>query len=175
MVYSTIFADTHPEAFFISGGSCEDIENIEKTSGEIIKTLLQNTRVIKVVDRDNRSEQEIAELNANNIKVLRERNLESYLLDNSVIKKLCETVGKAEEYENCIKDKENALKASIERGNAPDDYKSARGEIFNSIKKHLQLTKCGNSADAFIRDTLAPLVSSDMEIYRKLDAEIFGE
>ena len=174
-IYSTIFADTHPEAFFISGGSCEDIENIEKTSGEIIKTLLQNTRVIKVVDRDNRSEQEIAELNANNIKVLRERNLESYLLDNSVIKKLCETVGKAEEYENCIKDKENALKASIERGNAPDDYKSARGEIFNSIKKHLQLTQCGSNADAFIRDTLAPLISSGMEIYKKLDEEIFGK
>lgn len=174
-IYSTIFADTHPEAFFISGGSCEDIENIEKASGEIIKTLLQNTRVIKVVDRDNRSEQEIAELNANNIKVLRERNLESYLLDNSVIKKLCETVGKAEEYENCIKDKENALKSSIARGNAPDDYKSARGEIYNSIKQHLQLTQCGSNADAFIRDTLAPLVSSNMEIYRKLDAEIFGE
>ena len=97
------------------------------------------------------------------------------MLDNSVIKKLCETVGKAEEYENCIKDKENALKSSIARGNAPDDYKSARGEIYNSIKQHLQLTQCGSNADAFIRDTLAPLVSSNMEIYRKLDAEIFGE
>ena len=33
-IYSTIFADTHPEAFFISGGSCNDIENIEEKQGK---------------------------------------------------------------------------------------------------------------------------------------------
>src|SRR5699024_4335173 len=96
-IYSTIFADTHPEAFFISGGSCNDIENIEKNSGEIIRTLLKGTKVIKIVDRDDRSDIEVSELMAKGIRVLKKRNIESYLLDDSVIKKLCESVGKVEE------------------------------------------------------------------------------
>ena len=168
-IYSTIFADTHPEAFFISGGSCNDIENIEKTSGEIIRTLLAGTQVIKIVDRDNRSDKEVSELMAKGIKVLKERNLESYLLDDSVLKKLCESAGKPEEYDECTREKEVAMKASIGRGNAPDDYKSARGDIYNSLKQRLQLTRCGNNADTFIRDTLAPLISPDMDVYKKLE------
>lgn len=73
-IFETIFGDSHPEAFFISAGSCSDIENIEK-HGEIIKTLLKNTKIIKVVDRDDRTDTEISELNKKGIKVLKERNL----------------------------------------------------------------------------------------------------
>lgn len=174
-IYSTIFADTHPEAFFISGGSCNEIENIEKTSGAIIRTLLDNTKIIKIVDRDDRSEKEVSELIEKEIRVLKKRNIESYLLDNSVLKKLCESAGKPEEYDECIREKEDAMKASKARGNASDDYKSARGDIYNSLKKRLHLTQCGNNADTFIRDTLAPLISSDMDVYKQLEAEIFGE
>lgn len=173
-IYSTIFADTHPEAFFISGGSCNDIENIEKTHGEIISILLKNTRVIKIVDRDDRSPQEVSELAKKGIRVLKERNLESYMLDDEVIKKLCEAVGKAGEYDECIREKGAALAASISRKNAADDYKSARGDIYNALKRRLGLTKCGNSSDAFIRDTLAPLITPDMEVYKKLETDIFG-
>ena len=86
-IYSTIFADTHPEAFFISGGSCNDIENIEEKQGEIIRSLLKNTQVIKIIDRDNRSEGEIEDLMKKGIKVLKERNLESYVFEDEVIKK----------------------------------------------------------------------------------------
>lgn len=173
-IYSTIFADAHPEAFFISGGSCNDIESIEKTHGEIISILLKNTRVIKIVDRDDRSPQEVSELAKKGIRVLKERNLESYMLDDEVIKKLCEAIGKAEEYDECIREKGAALAASISRKNAADDYKSARGDIYNALKRRLGLTKCGNSSDAFIRDTLAPLITPDMEVYKKLETDIFG-
>ena len=97
------------------------------------------------------------------------------MLDDTVIKKLCESVGKPEEYNECIREKNEALAASIVRGNAPDDYKSARGDIYNAFKKRLALTKCGNNADSFIRDTLSPLITSDMNVYKKLDTEIFGK
>ena len=174
IIYTTIFADTHPEAFFISGGSCNDIENIEKTHGEIMGVLLKNTRIIKIVDRDDRSQQEICDLAKKGIKVLKERNLESYLLDDEVIRKLCNSVGKPEGHEECIREKCEALAASTSRGNAADDYKSARGEIYNALKKRLTLTKCGNNADTFIRDTIAPLITPDMDVYRRLETEIFG-
>ena len=174
-VYTTIFADTHPEAFFISGGSCNNIENIEKTHGEIMGVLLKNTRIIKIVDRDDRSQQEISDLVGKGIKVLKERNLESYLLADEVIRKLCDSVGKPGEYDECIREKCEALSASTSRGNAPDDYKSARGDIYNALKKRLSLTKCGNNADTFIRDTLAPLITPDMDVYKHLETEIFGK
>lgn len=173
-IYTTIFADTHPEAFFMSAGSCNDIENIEKTHGEIISTLLKNTKVIKIVDRDDRSQQEIYDLEEKGIKVLKKRNLESYVLDNEVIKKLCDAVGKSEEYAECIREKQEAIAASTDRGNAPDDYKSARGDIYNALKRRLELTKCGNNADTFIRDTLSPLITTDMNVYQNLETEIFG-
>lgn len=175
IIYSTIFADTHPGAFFISGGSCNDIENIEKTHGEIISTLLQNSKIIKIVDRDDRSSKEVSDLASKGIKVLKERNLESYLLDDAVLKKLCDSVGKPEKYDECLREKNEALTVSIGRGNAADDYKSARGDIYNALKKCLTLVKCGNNADTFIRDTLAPLITPDMNVFKKLETEVFGD
>lgn len=97
------------------------------------------------------------------------------MLDDTIIKKLCDSVGKSEEYSECIREKNEALLASISRGNAPDDYKSARGDIYNALKRRLALTKCGNNADSFIRDTLSPLITPDMDVYKKLDAEIFDK
>ena len=175
IIYSTIFADTHPEAFFISGGSCNDIENIEKTHGEIISTLLQNSKIIKIVDRDDRSPQEVADLAKSGIRVLKRRNLESYVLDDAVIKKLCDKFRKPEEYDACIKEKQQALEDSASRGNAKDDLKKASSGIYLSLKRHLSLTQCGNTPDPFMRDTLAPLITPDMDVYKELETEIFGD
>lgn len=173
-IYSTIFADTHPDTFFISGGSCEDIEKIEETNGEIIRTLLSNCEVIKLVDRDGRTDKEIEDLRLKNIKVLKRRNLESYLLDKSVIQKLCEINNKPELFEECMSDIENVIQNSIAQNHPSDDYKSVRGFIFNILKGRLQLTHPGSNADAFIRDTLAPLISADMNVYKELENEIFN-
>lgn len=174
-IYSKIFADTHPEALFISAGSCNDIENIEKNSGEIIRTILKGTTVIKIMDRDDRSDAEIQDLAKKGIRVLKKRNLESYLFDDSVIKKLCDSVGLPNKYDDCICKKNDAMKNSIARGNPADDYKSAQGDIYNSLKRNLELIKCGNNAETFIRDTLASLITPDMDVYRELEYEIFGE
>lgn len=173
-IYSQIFENTHPEAFFISGGSCNDIERIESTHGEILHTLLKHAKVIKIVDRDDRSEQEILELSKKDIKVLKKRNLESYLLDDTIIGKLCNSIGKPEELAACLQDKKTAINNSISRGNAEDDIKSARGDIYTSIKKRLGLTQCGNNADSFVRDTLTPLFTPDLMIYKQLEQEIFN-
>lgn len=175
IIYTTIFEQTHPEVFFISGGSCNDIEDIESKHGEIINTLLKNTKLIKIVDRDDRSEHEVEELSQKGIRVLRKRNLESYLLDDTLIKKLCEHFNQPEKYNECIEKKQEAIANSSGRGNAPDDIKSARGDIYNALKNILALTQCGNNADSFIRDTMAPLLTSEMDIYKELEEEIFGQ
>lgn len=102
-IYSTIFENTHPEAYFLSGGSCEEIINkLDANLGEVLKVLLKETKIIKVIDRDDRSNQEVDELKSNRISVLSKRNLESYLLDDSVIEKLCISVGKSDKVDECL-------------------------------------------------------------------------
>ena len=175
-IYSTIFENTHPEAYFLSGGSCEEIINkLDANLGEVLNVLLKETKIIKVIDRDDRSNQEVDELKSNRISVLSKRNLESYLLDDSVIEKLCISVGKSDKVDECLQKKQEALSSSIKRENAPDDLKSARGDIYTSLKKILGLTQCGNRPDPFLRDTMAPLITPDMEIYKQLERDIFGD
>lgn len=175
-IYSTIFENTHPEAYFLSGGSCEEIINkLDASLGEVLKVLLKETKIIKVIDRDDRSNQEVDELKSNRISVLSKRNLESYLLDDSVIEKLCISVGKSDKVDECLQKKQEALSSSIKRENAPDDLKSARGDIYTSLKKILGLTQCGNRPDPFLRDTMAPLITPDMVIYKQLERDIFGD
>ena len=70
--------------------------------------------------------------------------------------------------------KNNALQDSINRGNAPDDIKSASGMIFIDLKRILGLTQGGNNKCAFIRDTLTPLVTEETTVYKELEKEIFG-
>ena len=66
------------------------------------------------------------------------------------------------------------IAASTARGNAADDIKSASGEIYVELKRILNMTKCGNTKDAFFRDTLAPLITEDTSIYKELEREIFS-
>ena len=175
-IYSTIFENTHPETYFLSGGSCDNIVyKLDDNLGEVLKVLLKDTKIIKVIDRDDRSTQEIEELKSNEIRVLSKRNLESYLLDDSVIEKLCISVEKPDKVAESLQKKQEALSNSIARENASDDLKSARGDIYTSLKKILGLTKCGNKPDSFLRDTMAPLITPDMEIYKQLEKDVFGD
>ncbi len=70
--------------------------------------------------------------------------------------------------------KQEAIQHIVFQGKPEDDIKSARGEIYLGLKQVLQLQRCGNSADAFIRDTMAPLVTSETNIYKELEDDIFG-
>lgn len=173
-IYTLIFEDTHPDTYFVSGGSCNEIETIETRFGNILNSVLSNSEIIKVVDRDERSDREVSDLLAKGIRTLSRRHIESYLLDDEIIKKLCEKENKNDLYNECIKRKNEALKNNVNQGKPVDDIKSARGEIYNSLKQVLQLSRCGNSADNFIRDTMAPLVTPDTTIYKTLEKDIFG-
>ena len=130
--------------------------------------------VIRIIDRDDRSENEVEELSEKGIKVLDRRHLESYLLDDEIIKKWCATVGKAELENSALTIKQQAINASISRGNATDDIKSASNDIVTNIKKLLGLTACGNNGEAIIRDTITPLITPDTQVYQQLERLIFG-
>lgn len=172
-IYQTIFEMNRPEVFFVSGGSCNEIENLDSVNGGILGVLMKNTKVIKLIDRDDRSDKEVSDLKKMGFRILKRRNLESYVLDDSVICKFCDKLGQSSKKEECLEVIKLILEQQIDEGKAKDDYKQARGRIYNELKRILNFSQCGNNADSFIRDTLAPLISSDMNVYRDLESEIF--
>ena len=172
-IYGKIFEQKYHETKFISLGSSTEIENIENQSVKVISNILKTSEIIKFVDRDDKSLQEIQELSDNGIKASQKRHIENYLFDDEIIEKLCVSEGKTELLQDCINAKNNAIQGSINRGNPTDDIKSASGNIYTELKRILSLTQRGNNKSAFIRDTIAPLVTEDTNIYQELEREIF--
>lgn len=174
LIYGKILGEKHHDATFVSVGSCSEIENIENQSVKIVSGILKSSQIIKFVDRDDKSDAEVKELLAKGIKTSARRHIECYLLDDEVIRNLCFSVGKEELAEQCIQAKALAIQKSMGRGHPQDDVKSASGDIFIEIKKILGLTQCGNNKCAFLRDTMAPLITEKTQVYREIESEIFG-
>lgn len=172
--YTTIFGHTHPSTMFYSLGGCTDIEE-KKALIEFVKNLSPSSKAIRVIDRDERSPEEVADLESEGIRVLKRRHLECYLLDDTVLEKWCRVNGKSNQIPNILQIKKDKINASIARGNAPDDIKSASNEICTEGKKLLGITACGNTGEMIMRDTLAKLITPDMAIYQELENELFGE
>ena len=99
------------------------------------------------------------------------RNLESYLLDDEVLRKLATANGKDENISEILAEKEKILASITDR--AEDDLKPARGQIYVACKKILGLTRIGNNAEEFMRETLAPLIKPGMKVYDELRHDIF--
>ncbi len=170
--YTVIFQPDFPETMFYSLGSCDDIEG-KTIIVEFITHLSKSANIIKVIDRDDRSDEEIKDAEKNGIKVLGRRHIESYLLDDEVLVKWCKSVRPDLAADEVLKIKAESLAASVSRGNPKDDIKSAANDICTKIKNLLGAMRCGNNGEAIMRDTLAPLITSDMEIYQELKKDIF--
>lgn len=173
-IYGKIFEQKYHDTKFLSIGSSSELENIENQSVKIVANILKSSSIIKFIDRDDKSPQEVQELLTKGIKTSNRRHIESYLFDNELITKLCHSNGKPELVQDCLDAKNQAIQESIGRGNPADDIKSASGNIFTEIKRILGLTQCGNNKCAFIRDTMTPLVTEDTTVYQELENEIFN-
>lgn len=173
-IYGKIFEQKYHDTKFVSVGSSSELENIENQSVKIVANILKSSDIIKFVDRDDKSAQEVQENTDKGIKTSGRRHIESYLFDDELITKLCESVGKPELKQDCLDAKAQAIQNSIGRHNPADDIKSASGQIFTELKRILGLTQCGNNKCAFVRDTMTPLVTEDTFVYQQLENEIFN-
>lgn len=171
--YTTIFGSKHPSTMFYSLGSCSEIEEKEAVT-RFISSIAPSSKIIKVIDRDDRSEEEIQDLISQGINVLSKRHLECYILDDEILTKWCNSTGHSDLVSQMLKIKSQKIADSISRGNAPDDIKSASNEICTEGKRLLGLTSCGNTGEMIMRDTLSKLITSETAIYKQLEKEIFG-
>lgn len=169
--YNIIFENEFPETRFVSAGSASEVESDRLGIAEAIRSLVEGLQIVRIIDRDDRSDAEVAEQIGKGVRVLGKRNIESYLFDDEVLGELAIRVGKPEKAASLRTKKSELLAAS---DGPPDDLKRIRGLLYNFCKSELGLTACGNTAEAFMRDTLAPLVRPGMAIYDALKTEIFS-
>jgi predicted ATPase len=132
--YNQVFGAEFPDTRFLSAGNAADVAADRLAFTEAIKALARGISVIRLIDRDDRSPAEIAALQAQGIKVLSRRHMESYLYDDEILSALCMAKGNTAAAPDLIADKAAAIAASVGRRNPPDDVKSASGQIYNAAK-----------------------------------------
>ena len=170
-----IFAGEMPETQFLAGGNASDVERDRLALARVAQQI-GVLNVIRLVDRDDRSNEEVEDLRRNGVRVLSRRNLECYLFDDEVLEALCVNYGGPMQFEDLLKAKRNTIAKTTQNGAAPDDLKKASGIIYGAAIAQLKLKgkRKGSDARAFMRDTLAPLVTPDRNVYKELKADIFG-
>ena len=169
--YERIFETTFPETQFIPGGNALEVAGDKRGIAYALGVLTQGSEVVKLIDRDSQSPEEIAEISKDGVRVLARRNSESYLFDDAVLRALAISVGKAEEVDELVAEKKRILDERT--ADAPDDLKPASGQIYNACKSILGLANPGNNTKTFMRDTLAPLIKPGMVVYDELERDIF--
>lgn len=172
--YNVIFQDEFPDCLFLGVGSAKDVEADTRAATKIIQAVASGVRVSRVIDRDDRADVELAELNARGVAVLTRRNLESYLLSDDVLTVVCERLGKLEAAAELIRVRDQEVALVVARGGPGDDYKDSAGAVYLEAKRRFPLAKLGNDAFTFLKAYCAPAVTRDSPTYVELRATILG-
>jgi hypothetical protein len=76
--FRAIFTEEHPDTEFLGVGSDQQVQTDAHGVGRAVEALAPGTAVERVIDRDDRSPREVAELAAAGVRVLGRRHLEAY-------------------------------------------------------------------------------------------------
>jgi len=172
--YNTIFAAEFPAAVFLGAGSSNDIQNDPRGVARLVRALAQDVQVRRVIDRDDRTDAEITTLQGQGVRVLTRRHIESYLLDDDVLTRLCQELGNAAHAPQLLAAKAGALADSVAANGPADDLKRIAGNIYNRVKQLFPERKLGSNSRAFMKSFCAPLISLGTETYAQLRNDIFG-
>jgi len=100
--------------------------------------------------------------------------VECYLLDDEVLAALCAEKGHPELAPDLISARDEAMKRQTDTGAPPDDFKRVRGETVTTARRLLAIPQGGSTADVFLRDTLAPLLTAETRADQELREDLFG-
>lgn len=170
--YTRIFEEEFPETEFVSMGSDQQIVGDKRGLAETLHKLIGAMAVVRLVDRDDRSPEEVEEMNKEGVRVLSRRNLESYLFDDEVLRELAIEEGREESVQELLEEKRIIL--SNNRNKSADNLKLVAGEIYLACKKILRLAQPRNNKHGFMKYTLAPLIKPGLAVYDELKRDIFG-
>ena len=170
--YDSIFNKEFPGTRFVSMGSDRQIIGDQRGLAETLRLLISGLEVIRLIDRDDRSNGEVTQLDRNGVRVLSRRNLETYLFSDEVLTALAESTNNTDKVNELLTAKRSIM--NDQTLDDPNNLKPASGLIYNACKSILHLTNPGNDTKAFMRDTLAPLIKSGITVYDELKLDIFN-
>ena len=171
--YRNIFKIPYPDIRFISLGGKGNVEKSLKALNRVIGEIARNAKVIGIVDRDKATDGEIKRNAKKGIRTLSRKTIESYLLDDEVLAKLCEDYGAADKSNDLLAAKQNALQKN--KFKPSDNLKSIVQPIHGAAQKILKSANLGNTRESFMMDVLAPRIQPGMKVYEELHEDIFGE
>ena len=140
-----------------------------------MEALAPGVDTTRLIDRDDRTDEEIRALHVRNIRVLSHRTIESYLLDDSVLQSMCDGFGQPELAPQLLQAKVEAIRNSVANGGMADDLKRAAGDIYNAARRLFPDRKLGGDKRAFMKGFCAPLVRQIENLYAELRRDIFNE
>ena len=171
--YELIFRDEFPDTKFISGGSSKEVSGDRLKFAAAFPNVIKGIKIRRLIDRDDHSPEDASDLKKKGVWTLSRRHIESYLYDEEVLAALYQQKGRILEFQSLQTTRDALIAASIARGNAPDDVKSAAAQIASYVKTELGLTASGNDQMAFARNILAHLIRPGARAYADLKKEIF--
>ena len=175
--YKNIFKNQYPDIHFTSLGGRENVVKSVTAANLAIGKIAKSAKVIGVVDRDRATDGEIERDAEKGIRTLSLKTIESYLLDDEVLTKLCEKHGKQNKIQDLLTAKTDALnnRTSGGKSKSPDDLKPIAQDIHVAAQGIIESVPLGNNKESFMKDILAKLIQPGMAVYEKLHKDIFGE
>ena len=173
--YRKIFAQEFPRTLFISVGAKTKVERRMGELLPVLEKIVKGTSIIQFRDRDDLLEEEIQAKKSAGIRVMSNyRNIESLLLSDGILFRLCESKNMPDKFSE-IQTARNKKLASGANMYAPRDLKPAAQAVHHAAKNELRLPHPGETAHAFMCHILAPLVKDGTKEYAELKRDIFDK
>ena len=165
--YQRIFgADGGRDVFFISGGDKSHVKKMwEFFHNVVLKNSERRIPLYFLVDSDDDGEARIREDRDKGLLVLEKRSLESYLLDDEVLAAFCAKHQQEGSLQEITRIRENKSAVNI---------KDAADGIRIYVKGNWRLEHPGSDWKEFFLEHIVPLITPDMEVYKKLENCIFS-
>ena len=139
----------------------------------VLGQIVGGTTIVRFRDRDALTQKEIEIKRAEGVCVMSEyRNIESMLLSDGVLRRLCDSVDKVDHFDAIRTARDTAVARAGDQ-HSVDDFKPAAQAVHQSARIELELARAGETARAFMRDVLAPLVTERTFEYGSLRRDIF--
>ena len=107
--YERIFGNEFPETEFISMGGDRQVIGDKQDLAKTLRKIIDAIKVVQLVDRDDRTDEGVRDLNLQGVRVLSRRNLESYLFDDEVLTSLAMSNGKEDSINKILEEKRKFL------------------------------------------------------------------
>ncbi len=134
-----VFGDYEPDVDFVAIGGDRQVIADQMGLGRTVQALVPGTTVIRLIDRDDRTDSEVEKLRQEGVTTLGRRNLEGYLLDEEVLEALCTSLDESDKWVEVQVARKDAHQSAITGGKPVDDWKATKGDIYNACRRILRL------------------------------------